>query len=276
MNGRLAFLISFAGLVVFSSGAKAEIFLFNVVPAQSNATVTIDLSTPIGNGSDSDTSQLNGFLIGETDIADGPFGSLHVFDLSLATAQATSLSICVFEFITCQAGVDVDAAAGDIIVDMISAGPPSTVVANAFTQVDNVVAVTGMVVVDATGLANGQIPEGDFLLDGAAAGDFSGTIVDNGPTVQLNIQIDATSTQVDPDTGVAIDTTVDASIVAIGTPLPRGDMDCSGTVDLNDLPHFVAALLDDPAFAGCSVSQADVNADSLIDGADAQAFINAL
>lgn len=66
---------------------------------------------------------------------------------------------------------------------------------------------------------------------------------------------------------------------------PLGDLNCSGTVDGNDISHFVQALLD-PAgytadhdgtpFAPCSSSLADTNQDLLIDMNDVQPFVDML
>ncbi len=56
----------------------------------------------------------------------------------------------------------------------------------------------------------------------------------------------------------------------------RGDMNCDGVVDINDVPLFIQALLEDPGFAGCNLNRADVNGDALIDGDDVQPFVNLL
>ena len=48
-------------------------------------------------------------------------------------------------------------------------------------------------------------------------------------------------------------------------------MDCSGTVDLADLPGFVESLL-----AGTVTCNADVNGDLAVDGLDIPAFVGLL
>lgn len=55
-----------------------------------------------------------------------------------------------------------------------------------------------------------------------------------------------------------------------------GDMNCDDVVDVNDIPLFVAALLNDGPFGGCDISRADINGDNLIDGLDVQPFVNLL
>jgi hypothetical protein len=52
-----------------------------------------------------------------------------------------------------------------------------------------------------------------------------------------------------------------------------GDLNCDGHVTLDDLPLFVAALLDQTSFTGCSLDLADVNGDGLVDGRDIGPFI---
>ncbi len=55
-----------------------------------------------------------------------------------------------------------------------------------------------------------------------------------------------------------------------------GDVNCDLKVDMNDLPHFVAALLTPDAFTACNLSAADTNGDTLLDGQDIAGFVEAL
>jgi len=55
-----------------------------------------------------------------------------------------------------------------------------------------------------------------------------------------------------------------------------GDVNCDDVVDVNDIPLFIAALLNDGPFTGCDINRADINNDSLIDGLDVQPFVNLL
>lgn len=64
----------------------------------------------------------------------------------------------------------------------------------------------------------------------------------------------------------------------LGLTIPApGDMDCSGAVDLDDIEPFVTALLSSEDYAAqfpcCRISAADVNLDTLIDGADIGPFV---
>lgn len=71
-------------------------------------------------------------------------------------------------------------------------------------------------------------------------------------------------------------------VVAWGPTCERGDMDCDGTVDLDDAPLFVNALLADGPLAACESYTANVNADvydngtGRVDGADVGAFAELL
>lgn len=59
-----------------------------------------------------------------------------------------------------------------------------------------------------------------------------------------------------------------------------GDLNCSFTIDLDDVDPFVLALLDPPEYAvqypGCNINLADVNGDTFTDGRDAAAFTELL
>lgn len=61
---------------------------------------------------------------------------------------------------------------------------------------------------------------------------------------------------------------------------PLGDMDCSGTVDIDDVAPFVSALIDPSGygamFPGCNIDLADMNADTLRDGRDLHDFVATL
>lgn len=256
--------------------ARAALFQLNVIPAQSTADVTVQLLTPLGNGSDSDSSPLSGFVLIETDSEMAPFGSAQILDLALNNTDAVSLSICVVDFFGCQAGVDVDAAANDIQVDLVAPGPSAVVTGGVFTQVNNAVEINGMLVVDATGLANGQVPEGDFVLNGMAIGNMTGTIGESAGVVDLSIQINAMISETDLMTGVTTETSIASTVVATGTQVQPGDMNCSGAVTLDDVPLFVQAMLNDPTFAGCAPGLADVNGDNSLNGNDIAALLAAL
>ncbi|MCB9855175.1 MAG: hypothetical protein H6818_05760 [Phycisphaerales bacterium] len=61
---------------------------------------------------------------------------------------------------------------------------------------------------------------------------------------------------------------------------PLGDMDCSGSVDADDVAPFIQTLLDpdayDLAFPNCDKNMADMNQDALRDGDDIAAFVAAV
>jgi 6-phosphogluconolactonase (cycloisomerase 2 family) len=80
--------------------------------------------------------------------------------------------------------------------------------------------------------------------------------------------------------GLVSTTGVSPRSIATWTPYVAGDMDCDGDLDLDDIPAFVLALLDAPGYgttyAFCSIGRGDMNADTFVDGADIQIFVNAL
>lgn len=59
-----------------------------------------------------------------------------------------------------------------------------------------------------------------------------------------------------------------------------GDLDCDGDRDMADVPAFVLALVDENGFtatyAGCPISAADLNGDSIWDGRDVADFVTLL
>ncbi|HVP12593.1 MAG TPA: C25 family cysteine peptidase [Phycisphaerae bacterium] len=65
----------------------------------------------------------------------------------------------------------------------------------------------------------------------------------------------------------------------------RGDMNCDGSVNVGDIPHFVQALItpadydadhDGDPFRPCDRMMADMNHDNVVDGGDVQGFVDAL
>ncbi|HKQ48133.1 MAG TPA: hypothetical protein VJZ71_08705 [Phycisphaerae bacterium] len=60
----------------------------------------------------------------------------------------------------------------------------------------------------------------------------------------------------------------------------RGDMDCNGLLEIEDVEPFVLALINAPAYmaayATCDIRRADMNCDRKEDGLDVQGFTDAL
>ena len=75
-----------------------------------------------------------------------------------------------------------------------------------------------------------------------------------------------------------------ASVVTMTLDVPQedslGDMDCSGTVDIDDVAPFVSALIDpsgyNSMYPDCNIDLADMNADTLRDGRDLHDFVATL
>jgi hypothetical protein len=59
-----------------------------------------------------------------------------------------------------------------------------------------------------------------------------------------------------------------------------GDLNCDGQVNFLDVPAFVLALIDPPAYYAtyfwCDIYFADLDANSVIDGRDIQGFVDRL
>ncbi len=69
---------------------------------------------------------------------------------------------------------------------------------------------------------------------------------------------------------------ISLSLLPSTTLAVPGDMNCDGTVSAADVPLFVQAQLATGSFGGCDINRADMNADTLINGLDTQAFAVAL
>lgn len=54
---------------------------------------------------------------------------------------------------------------------------------------------------------------------------------------------------------------------------PRGDLNCDGVVDLDDLTPFVSALLDSSSLGECEKSVCDMNGDFLVNGIDISLWV---
>lgn len=102
-----------------------------------------------------------------------------------------------------------------------------------------------------------------------------------GGVETININTTASHLRLYSHTGLGSDGCSIKEFEAYGypasTPSVPGDLNQSGAVELTDIPHFVDALLGNPpANAGIAQARADMNSDSLWDGADIQLFVDAL
>ena len=167
--------------VLGSSGAQ----VFTVDQANSNVSVSASVEVSgIGSDSDSDNSAVAGTITADPTPDGTPFNALHITDLDLALTDSLSLN---FSFVFGLAGIDVNTTPNSITVAMVSPGFPSNVDgAGNFNQPNNVVSVNGVLNVNATGLADGQVPEGpqDISISGQTL-DIDGTITQSGNELVL-------------------------------------------------------------------------------------------
>ncbi|MFP6857175.1 MAG: Ig-like domain-containing protein [Roseibacillus sp.] len=149
--------------VLGSAGAQ----VFTVDHANSNVTVSASVEVSgIGSDSDSDNSAVAGTITADPTPDGTPFNTLHITDLDLALTDSLSLN---FSFVFGLAGIDVTTTPNSITVAMVSPGFPSNVDgAGNFNQSNNVVSLNGVLNVNATGLADGLVPEGpqDISING--------------------------------------------------------------------------------------------------------------
>jgi hypothetical protein len=101
------------------------------------------------------------------------------------------------------------------------------------------------------------------------------SVADNQPTVYIRWVMGTTDSMWE-FCGWNID-----DVQIIGTPTPlRGDMNCDGARESDDVAPFALALTDPGAYAGqypeCTEFQADVNADGRCDGEDIQELVRLL
>lgn len=65
-------------------------------------------------------------------------------------------------------------------------------------------------------------------------------------------------------------------VVHFTQPTTAGDLDCSGSFNLDDMEPFITALIDPGAYAvtypGCQISRGDMNGDTVLNGADISMF----
>ncbi|MBI5763773.1 MAG: beta-propeller fold lactonase family protein [Planctomycetes bacterium] len=101
----------------------------------------------------------------------------------------------------------------------------------------------------------------------------------NGPTGVYSFTIGAGGTLTQNGVLTSTGGIAPRSLATWKVNLP-GDLNCSFTLDLDDIGPFVLALLDPPEYAvqypGCNINLADVNGDTFTDGRDAAAFTELL
>ncbi len=276
---RITLLGMMCALCTTTPRSSATELVFTIDQTQSEINLYGTLITDLGTDSDSDSSALAGSFIADLASTESPFGQIHITDLDMTTADTLSLSFCVVEIFGCMAGLDVSAGAGDITVFTVVPGPAVPVTAGAFDQVDNIMQMSGIIDVDATGLLDGVIPEGPtpFLSDETVA-SLAGTVSRLDATITLNLPFEVQVSSEDPDTGVIMEFDIDALIVAHAeAPVDViGDMNCDALVDFTDVADFVDALIFPDDFDACDLDHGDMNQDGAVDGDDIAEFVQAV
>lgn len=104
-----------------------------------------------------------------------------------------------------------------------------------------------------------------------------------GDFVPLTNQIRMRFIAADEGTGSLVEALVDDFLIkslSCVMPVSKGDLNCDGAVNLNDVDPFVLALLDPAFYAAayplCDVNRADCNDDALLNGEDIASFVSLL
>ena len=164
---------------------------FIIDPANSAVNISATLSTSFGSDTDSDNSALTGTVDVDLDSITAPFSTIQLTDVNATLADAITLN---FSFALGLAGVQITGQPGALSVDMVQPGAPASVnVTGNYSQINNELSVAGTVNVTASGLASGQVPEGDQAINvDMIFTDFNGTITQNGSELVLTTPVNFT------------------------------------------------------------------------------------
>ena len=115
--------------------------------------------------------------------------------------------------------------------------------------------------------------------DGIVPFDISGTLLAGDYELRAET-LAVVSRSFDDSPGSALAGAVFTMTFDADPPALPGDMDCSGDVNVGDVAPFIQALLDpdgyDATHPACDKNRADMNQDSLRDGADISSFVAAV
>ncbi len=207
---------------------------FIVDQSQSRVNFAATVSTNFGNASDNDNpTDLTGTIEVDLDPSEEPFSQIHITDLNVRNVDALSIRLRWFLGI---AGVDADAAANGFTITMDQPGQPAAVDgAGMFNQTGNSLRIVGTADIDATGLADGLIPEGPTDVDTVTTDvNFPGTITQAGSTLTLNIPLNFTG-DFDLD-GNTLTLAISGTIVATSQVVSAGPESAPTTVTF-DVSH---------------------------------------
>ena len=251
--------------VVLGPVAAAQPVTLTVDPAQSSIDVSILLSTPLGNRTDSDDSPLVGSAVIELDSASAP-SSITLIDYSFAAQNSLNF---VFDYgflgsVTASGtGLGLELPAGGAA----TTGPVDGT--GAFLLLGVPSQATGVITSSGTGVVGGAIGTVSSDLSTQAPGtiDSPGTVTVVGDQVTLSITVPLETQQAVAD-GITATVTVSATVIATGT-IEAGclaDVNGNGVADPGDFGAWVAAFnANDPA--------ADQNGDGSVDPSDFGAWV---
>jgi hypothetical protein len=203
--------------------------------AQSNLTFDITLDTPLGGGSDSDSSPVTGTVEARLDLPSGSFTNIRITELNAALVNDLNFNIEI-NFFTDFVGTVND---GGLLMDATHGGPgPAVAVsAGAFSQVGNLASSYGIATYNAGILGSGNF---DLSTEDPSDVDFTGTVNTLSSQVRITVPIDITF-DIMQDTNDLGDARVHGTIVALAPLLKPGDTDGDGDVDLSDLSNLASS-----------------------------------
>ncbi|MFT5523754.1 MAG: hypothetical protein ACI9HK_001702 [Pirellulaceae bacterium] len=222
--------------------------VFTIDQSRSSIHLDATLGTSFGSDSDDDSSSLTGTITKRLTPNESPFNEIHITDFDMVVADGLSLN---FRFAFGLAGLDIDLPADPspnpqlqpFRLTMVNPGEAAPVVNGDFNQANNQLMLAGIIDLDATGLADGQIPEGPtpFNIDNAVT-DLMGSAVQNGATITITSPLAFSGTF--EASGNTIDVVVTGNLVATGNVVTEPEYSAPTTVSIDVIDTTPPTVID--------------------------------
>lgn len=234
----VAGLVGVLAIASTTQGSGQE-YRFDFVPASSNVEIVV---AAVGLD-DSDSSPVSGFADVVLTPAAGPFTEVHINVLrgTLTDTLTYNLSAGFLGGVDAT-GQNIEVLLGD---GFGLVGPPAPVDGGGdFTQANNYVETDGQVEYDGYGIVGGGLGGGTIDLTdlGELPATLPGTVVRDGSTITLFIDVNFSGSYSDSATGLTVDVAVTGTLVGTATVVSiYADIDGDGDVDLSDGEWLFAA-----------------------------------